>query len=818
MATTPKAGSSTANVTGTGTKATTSTIKITATSAATLAAAKSAITQATGKAPANTFAVGSSTSVSQSTPGGKFVQGSTTTPALNKSVSSSSPPTNNGISSVLSSQNILGIAALATAGLSVYNKVASGTNLSQSIVNNSNTAASQQSTTQETPAFRTPGAAHVDAAAPAATGGETPTFRTPGAAHVDAAAPAAVTNDRKMNDADYVNNANPAPVTNDRKMNDADYVNNANPAPVTNDRKQNDADYVNNANAPPVNDRKQNDADYVNNANTAPVDPRTTPGTPPPPVVDKIENATTSTNNVQDPAQRAQAREIVENATPTTVANDRKMNDADYVNNANPAPVTNDRKMNDADYVNNADPAPVVNDRKQNDADYVNNAGPVDIGSQSLLGNNDRKQNDADYIQNLNPDPVKNDRKMNDADYVNNANPEPVVNDRKMNDADYVNNADPAPVVNDRKMNDAEYIQNLNAPPVNDRKQNDAEYIQNLNPEPVNDRKQNDAEYIQNLNPAEVSGDPPIDRKMADADYTNNLIPTSGERGPQGLTAAKLDAQSQATKQDVTNAKSKEDWRVRLSLAPGAKQSKYLYWADPPGILSPLQATNGVIFPYTPSISVAYAATYDNTPLTHSNYKFSTYKSSSVDTITISCDFTAQDTFEAMYVLAVIHFFRSATKMFYGQDENPKLGTPPPLCYLTGLGQFQFDTHPLAITGFTYNLPVDVDYIRAGSTDTPAGVSRANNPAVAKPNGTPQSGASRLSSTGLNPGAVAPPPAWASTNFGTVEPTYVPTKINLSITAVPIITRSDISNVFSLKKYATGELLRGNKRSGGGIW
>ena len=42
--------------------------------------------------------------------------------------------------------------------------------------------------------------------------------------------------------------------------------------------------------------------------------------------------------------------------------------------------------------------------------------------------------------------------------------------------------------------------------------------------------------------------------------------------------------------------------------------------------------------------------------------------------------------------------------------------------------------------------------------------------------------------------------------------------MQIQLTAVPIVTRNDISNNFSLAKYGTGELLRGTKRSGGGIW
>jgi hypothetical protein len=49
-----------------------------------------------------------------------------------------------------------------------------------------------------------------------------------------------------------------------------------------------------------------------------------------------------------------------------------------------------------------------------------------------------------------------------------------------------------------------------------------------------------------------------------------------------GLSAAKLNTASQATQQDANNFKAKEDWRVRLSLAPGAD---YLYAANPAGLL-----------------------------------------------------------------------------------------------------------------------------------------------------------------------------------------------------------------------------------------
>jgi hypothetical protein len=274
-----------------------------------------------------------------------------------------------------------------------------------------------------------------------------------------------------------------------------------------------------------------------------------------------------------------------------------------------------------------------------------------------------------------------------------------------------------------------------------------------------------------------------------------------------GAVAARSSSGVQAQK-----FQQKKDWRVRLSLAPSAS---YLYKTAGTGdLLEPLKATDGVIFPYSPTINTSYRANYDPTEVTHSNYKLHFYKNSSVDDVSITADFTAQDTIEANYMLAVIHFFKSVTKMFYGQDKDPRAGTPPPLLYLSGYGAYQFDNHPLVVTQFTYNLPNDVDYIRAGSTNSWGGgsveaygnKSNAYVPAL-----------NRLFGSGLSKGGVKPKPAFG-VNLASQDATYVPTKISLTINMTPMVTRNDISKNFSLKDYASGKLLRGSQRNGGGIW
>jgi hypothetical protein len=264
------------------------------------------------------------------------------------------------------------------------------------------------------------------------------------------------------------------------------------------------------------------------------------------------------------------------------------------------------------------------------------------------------------------------------------------------------------------------------------------------------------------------------------------------------------EARAQAALNKRRQQANQGDWRVKLRLAPLAE---YLYKAKDPGILEPLAVTDGVIFPYTPKIDLSYRAMYDTASLTHANYNSYFYKGSMLDPVNITATFTAQDTAEANYMLAVIHFFRSATKMFYGQ--GPLRGAPPPLVFFTGLGEYQFSEHPCVVHQFNYSLPSDVDYIRARSImSTGANLqARRTRTSVAT---TPLSYAlKRLSSLGQNIEAGAENTRPAPPALGRDSPTYVPTRIDISLIVYPIQSRSQVSNKFSLEQYANGDLLRG---------
>lgn len=182
------------------------------------------------------------------------------------------------------------------------------------------------------------------------------------------------------------------------------------------------------------------------------------------------------------------------------------------------------------------------------------------------------------------------------------------------------------------------------------------------------------------------------------------------------------------------------------------------------GALEPLKQTDyKVVFPFTPEITVSHNANYTPNNPTHSNYEYLFYQNSTVSEININGIFVARTPNDADYVLAVQHFFRSVTKMFYGGDDIA--GLPPIVCRLEGHGDLQFSYVPVVITGFSSTLPSDVDYISA--TDPTKG--------------------------------------------------RVPTSQTLSIQAKPIYSRSRITNNFSLTKFAQGALLGSPDNGTGGF-
>jgi len=153
------------------------------------------------------------------------------------------------------------------------------------------------------------------------------------------------------------------------------------------------------------------------------------------------------------------------------------------------------------------------------------------------------------------------------------------------------------------------------------------------------------------------------------------------------------------------------DRRIRIrAKTPSAAGLVYGPQGDS-NILSVLHSTGGVVFPYTPIINVNFSAEWTPYSLSHSNYQTQSYARSIIEDITISGQFTAQNQEEAFYMFACMHFFKSMTKMYYG-EKDPKAGTTPPVLALNGYGTGQFNDLPVVVKGYTQEFNDSVDMVQ----------------------------------------------------------------------------------------------------------
>lgn len=152
--------------------------------------------------------------------------------------------------------------------------------------------------------------------------------------------------------------------------------------------------------------------------------------------------------------------------------------------------------------------------------------------------------------------------------------------------------------------------------------------------------------------------------------------------------------------------------RVRLRPKPAAIQQ--IYGADGNNLLTPLRATNGMVFPYQPTINYTQDVQYSSIDLVHVNQELLAFTRTSAPKLTISGQFTAQNQAEGVYALACIHFCRVVTKMWFGKGEW--IGTPPPVLLLDAFGPYMFNQLPVLVTNFTINMTNEVDYLAVDVT------------------------------------------------------------------------------------------------------
>ena len=137
---------------------------------------------------------------------------------------------------------------------------------------------------------------------------------------------------------------------------------------------------------------------------------------------------------------------------------------------------------------------------------------------------------------------------------------------------------------------------------------------------------------------------------------------------------------------------------------------------------SQLGKAQGLIFPYTPKITMNYSVNYEKTDFIHSNLSFNSYKNSPPPTISLNAKFTADTKANAIHMLSAVWFLQACSKcdtglntMSKGDNKNTAnrsgAGLPPPVLYLNGYANLM-DNIPVIIEGFTVDYPDDIDYVR----------------------------------------------------------------------------------------------------------
>ena len=250
-----------------------------------------------------------------------------------------------------------------------------------------------------------------------------------------------------------------------------------------------------------------------------------------------------------------------------------------------------------------------------------------------------------------------------------------------------------------------------------------------------------------------------------------------------GLPVGGIFGRQQRTLQSNVGAPSAtEDWGVKLTL-PATTYSE-LFGNSPIMDKESIGVRNGMRWPVTPFINMSHSANYDSRAVIHNNYPYYAYQNSQIDQITISGSFPVNDQKSGLNFLGTLHFLRTVTKMYYGA-ESINQGNPPPVCRLNGYGDFVYKNVPVIITNFNVELREQIDYI-----------------GITVPTGGQASEFTTIQDvTGM---ATAEDTRDAEESSGSVN--YVPTDSLIAVTCLQIYSRNKITNEFTLKKFAQGDL------------
>jgi hypothetical protein len=198
------------------------------------------------------------------------------------------------------------------------------------------------------------------------------------------------------------------------------------------------------------------------------------------------------------------------------------------------------------------------------------------------------------------------------------------------------------------------------------------------------------------------------------------------------------------------------DWRARLRPKAGGVERFYGQLDSGDTLLRPLKESNGIVWQYTPTIFMSGSAEYNEAMMQGMNYPINTFISSRPPDIPITADFSANDIYEARYLLAIMSFLKICTKAAFGDDAVARgtAGTPPPVLLFEYLGEHGFNNVPVVVTNWSMQLPDNVDYVPVQVNSEVTYVPTLTNIMInLKPQYTPHKLRRRFSVEGITSGA-----------------------------------------------------------------
>lgn len=256
--------------------------------------------------------------------------------------------------------------------------------------------------------------------------------------------------------------------------------------------------------------------------------------------------------------------------------------------------------------------------------------------------------------------------------------------------------------------------------------------------------------------------------------------------------------------------------RVATGIAGIPSEHKVkLYTRNPTWLTGTLQSLlktgNGIIFPYTPTININHSANYGTYDINQSVEQTHFYSMTPNASFQLTAVFTANTAKEAEYMLACIHFLRTATKSDFGAYKDgirrTDAGTPPPVLVFSGYGTEMFNNIPVVVRSVNFTLPEDVDYVTvqtqnageivAGRTFDRGNLDALGNDISGELQTQENAGTEYIEDHEEIPGITVPD-----------ESSSVPTSILFSIDLAPQHPPSQLRDEWNFEKYASGDLLR----------